>query len=404
VWFEAWRYQYEQAPIVALLHEIRSQLSWLQKFRRSLDRATEVAIRGALLSMEDVTKKIGLQYSKFAETSQSWDSENLASVLPSTALRSHLQCAIDQLLPTPRCSSTPSARLVVSIDDIDRCQPDTAYRLLEGLKIYLNLDNCVFVLGMNQKIVEEALAHHFDFLRRDFHLLPSPGIQQSPARDTLSNLREIRIGQARVRYRATAYMEKICQNVWQLPTVRNPGETLLTFLEHTVSRSDTRELVGRAIEGTSCLPPNPRRLKGLANAISQFEKYLPVWANQTTVNEDEELEKEAQTLEARILVIVAYIYHFHLDLYVRWESDVLFYNAIFDACRGMDSNVDALSALVMPASVADVGSSPTPAELPKSQFPDPTETNVFWIQALILSLRTEVGPQKFGRYLGTAMQ
>ena len=35
-----------------------------------------------------------------------------------------------------------------------------------------------------------------------------------------------------------------------------------------------------------------------------------------------------------MLVIVAYIYQFHGDIYIRWEAELDFYNKIFDWCMG----------------------------------------------------------------------
>ena len=146
VWFDAWRYQNEEAPVVALLHEMRAQLAWGRRVVRSARRNTKVAVRGALLSMEGVTRKIGLQYSKILQVNREWEAENLAVSLPSHTLREHLRQAVGQLLPRNKVAGV-SPKLVVFIDDVDRCEPEAAYRLLEGLKIYLTLDNCVFVLG-----------------------------------------------------------------------------------------------------------------------------------------------------------------------------------------------------------------------------------------------------------------
>ena len=220
VWFDAWRYQNEPAPVVALLHEMRAQLAWGSRAARSTGRNTKVAVRGALLSMEELTKKIGFQYSKFREAHREWETENLAAALPSHTLREHLHAAVAQLLPRKR-DGKPAPKLVVFIDDVDRCEPEAAFRLLEGLKIYLTLDNCVFVLGMNQKAIEEAIAQRMrtgmgDRRRRENEDDDTPTM------------------------RAAAYMEKLCQNVWRLPAVRSPAQVLSGLLEDTVSNSVVR--------------------------------------------------------------------------------------------------------------------------------------------------------------------
>ena len=383
VWFDAWRYQNEEAPVVALLHEIRAQLSWRSRAAGATSRAAEVLTRGALLSLEELTKKIGFQYSKFRQVNREWESENLASVLPSHTLREHLCEAIRQLLAEGG-DDGEARRLVVFIDDVDRCEPKAAYRLLEGLKIYLTLDNCVFVLGMNQKAIEEAIAQ-----------------RMSASND--GRPQEASDGYGESAMRAAAYMEKLCQNVWRLPAVRRPERVLSRLLEETVESEFVRELVGKGLEvprpgemaGESryqCLPPNPRRLKGLANLIGRLSSRLP--------SREAGLSDERMVLETRLLLIVAYIYQFHHDLHVRWEADLGLYNRIHDWCEGAGETLPFESSLALPL----MSSSPDAVEAGSSRemgttYPDPTQASVFWVQPLILHIGNEIAPQRFERYL-----
>ena len=370
IWFDAWRYQHEEVPVIALLQEMRAQLS---HHRRS--RMAGVAIRGALLSIEEVTKKIGFQYSKFQQANHDWKTENLDAPLPSHTMGLHLREAIAQLIPRKQSAQAPSPRLAIFIDDIDRCEPKAAFRLLEGLKIYLTLENCVFVLGMNQKVIEKAISN------------------QIPDEDSPKE-------------RAAAYMDKLCQNVWRLPAVRRPDLFLEEMLVNTVEDETTRNHIIEGIKDLRCLPPNPRRLKGLANLIGRVSERLP---DQRTTDKDSAL------LQTQLLMVVAYTYQFHHDLYVRWEADHKLYDRIYHWCQGKRSipseseddnsgvkspTLDIFTSMVLP--LRDTGTDqdvPTPQSGMEWTYPDPGDTRVFWIQPLVQRLGDEVTSDQFRPYL-----
>lgn len=52
-------------------------------------------------------------------------------------------------------------RLVIFIDDLDRCIPENTITVLESLKLYLDNSRCVFVLGMDRAIVELAIKQRY---------------------------------------------------------------------------------------------------------------------------------------------------------------------------------------------------------------------------------------------------
>jgi len=296
VWFEAWRYQNEQAPVVALLHEMLAQLASYLKLYEQGKKMLSITIKGALLSLEHLTKNIGFQASKVTKAGKEWEEEHVAAALPSNTLREQLEAAIRGLLSGFDSIATRRI-LVVLIDDLDRRQPEAAYRLLEGLKIYLTLSNCVFVLGMNQRIVEDAIGQH----------VPLPSSDHAT-----QDLRTERAG---------AYLEKLCQNVWRLPAVRRPKALLLSYLP---DRSRLKVWLDAALGDCDCVPPNPRRIKGLANLLLRFQHTVPA------SGDDGDPDRIRQ---ARLLFIVAYVYQFHHDLFRLWERYPEVYRLVRDWVR-----------------------------------------------------------------------
>ncbi len=56
-------------------------------------------------------------------------------------------------------------RLIVFIDDLDRCLPENALTVLESLKLYLTQVNCIFFIGLDKRIIEQAVSHRYENIR-----------------------------------------------------------------------------------------------------------------------------------------------------------------------------------------------------------------------------------------------
>jgi hypothetical protein len=48
-------------------------------------------------------------------------------------------------------------RLVIFVDDLDRCLPEKAIEVLEAIKLFLDVEGCVFVLGIDQEVITTGL-------------------------------------------------------------------------------------------------------------------------------------------------------------------------------------------------------------------------------------------------------
>ena len=168
-----------------------------------------------------------------------------------------------------KISVTSNKRVVVFIDDLDRLQPVRAVELLEVLKLFLDCDNCVFVMAIDTSVVFQ-------------------GIREKYGKD-MSN------------EKAQSFFDKMIQLPFKMPTAYYQLDKMLVRLldflnDETMSESERKKYIAIIREVTD---GNPRTIKRLANAVLLMDK---VAIRRKLYGEESE---KIQSLIRRILVVLA---------------------------------------------------------------------------------------------------
>jgi hypothetical protein len=261
--FNAWRYEREPHLIVPLLDTIRGALSaWadaheatgrqdqtrdiarrIGRVVRALVQATsvDIGVPGA------VTLKVDPGVALEQMTSGEKDDAKTPQSLYFAAFQ-ELSAAFSLI------GGFGPSRVVVFVDDLDRCLPDQALTVLESMKLFFDMPGFVFIVGLDERAVQAAVRKRF-----------------------ASNGDEEQRGQVE-----REYLKKMFQVPYTLQPIA-PGQvdTLLNWMdEHCelghIQRVDLRTRVRRYLEYVA--PEgrvNPREVKRYINAYTLHRMIRP---------------------------------------------------------------------------------------------------------------------------------
>lgn len=163
IWFNAWRFEKEEHPIIPLIativNEIQNHKSFLSRFKDGGNSLVE-ALRAVAYGF---SAKAKVKIPGLAEVEASFAAKDMIerdSSFKSDPLLDHsLYYKSFEKLSSVRFPD--SAKVVVIIDDLDRCFPNLAIKLLESIKLILSQRGFIFILGVARSIIEGYLKFQY---------------------------------------------------------------------------------------------------------------------------------------------------------------------------------------------------------------------------------------------------
>ncbi|MCP4590384.1 MAG: hypothetical protein GY842_06555 [bacterium] len=250
VWFNAWQYEKEEHPVVPLAGTIIRALE--QRYARTAKGKLKTAggsliraLRAVAYGFSATTKA---KVPGFAEVEAGFVAkemvdrwEELGKHPIDPLLDQSLYYNAFQLLAEVSGKDEAAEkrlRIVVFIDDLDRCLPNNALHLLESIKLVLAQPGFVFVLAIDPRVLEGHLKKRYE----EFGLADYPHGQ--------------------------SYLNKIIQLPFSLPTHRGQFKE---FIRRTLRRDELKDLAAdlepvQDLIGPAC-DHNPREVVRFLNRM-----------------------------------------------------------------------------------------------------------------------------------------
>jgi Cdc6-like AAA superfamily ATPase len=83
--------------------------------------------------------------------------------------------------------TSKNKRLIVFVDDLDRCKPETIVKVLEAARLVMDIKNVILIIGIDNRILFNAVGNYFEKLQDDKRL------KEDIARDYLGKIVQIAV-------------------------------------------------------------------------------------------------------------------------------------------------------------------------------------------------------------------
>jgi len=165
VWFNTWQFsQFEMGDdlsrilVEALLEELKPDEALRKKLRIPFNLVKAAGSGAVSMVLEKVAGGTAAETVKSAVSEMFQGPRDMAKQL--AELKKSMQEAV-----RARLTESKKDRLVVFVDDLDRLPPERAVELLEVMKLFLDLEKCVFVLAVDYAVVTQGIkAKYGDYI------------------------------------------------------------------------------------------------------------------------------------------------------------------------------------------------------------------------------------------------
>ncbi len=282
--FNAWLYQGYDDARAALMEVIGEKLiEEAEKRKKGLDKAKEFVerIRWFRLAKLVIGSAAAL-YAGVPPVGLVGEVEDTASGLLDAKKKSSPPQEIHALRESfEKTLEAMDVKLVVLIDDLDRCLPETTISTLEAIRLFLFLKNTAFVIAADDAMIKYAVRRHFPDVTDDLVINYFDKLIQLPIRVPPLGTQEVRA------YMMLLYVENsgmddtvkekirsgICKQLgqtWQGKRVdRAFMQSLHDKFDHElVGKFDTADRLAHLMTTASGILGNPRLIKRFLNALA----------------------------------------------------------------------------------------------------------------------------------------
>jgi len=178
VWFNAWQHEREDHPLFPLIAavveglerlsiqenklELKEKWSKVSISLRALSRGMKFSGKVGIPLVGEVGVEFDSEKALLAEELLGKQSHPLLSELLYHQAFTSLERVMNEYHEKEKSTSQHHSNIVVFIDDLDRCNPERALHLLEGIKLILSQPGFIFVMAVDRSVIEDYLEYLYE--------------------------------------------------------------------------------------------------------------------------------------------------------------------------------------------------------------------------------------------------